>query len=263
MTARSSAAWPETPEELERVQWELAAATPDPWAPPPRAPVGVGGVFVATRPAGPREPGPARDRLWAAAVVVEGPRTVAEGVVGGWTAHPYRPGYLALRLGPLLEEAVRALPRLPDVLLVDGTGRDHPRRAGLAVQLGAVLGLPTVGVTDRPLAGRAEDEPGPEPGDFSPLLLGGVVVGAVVRTRSGTRPVIVHAAWRTDVETARDLVGACAGRGRTPEPLRRARFLARVARAADEGRLPGGRRTAPPWERDERTPGTEPAGPRR
>jgi deoxyribonuclease V len=32
----------------------------------------------------------------------------------------------------------------PDVLLVNATGRDHPRQAGLGVQLGAVLGLPTV-----------------------------------------------------------------------------------------------------------------------
>jgi deoxyribonuclease V len=52
---------------------------------------------------------------------------------------------LAPREGPLLEQAVRALPVAPEVLVVNATGRDHPRRAGLALQLGAVLGLPTVG----------------------------------------------------------------------------------------------------------------------
>jgi endonuclease V len=35
--------------------------------------------------------------------------------------------------------------------VVNATGRNHPRRAGLAFHLGAVLGLPTVGVTTRPL----------------------------------------------------------------------------------------------------------------
>jgi deoxyinosine 3'endonuclease (endonuclease V) len=42
---------------------------------------------------------------------------------------------------------VRALPRRADVLLVDATGRDHPRRAGLALQLGVVLDVPTVRIT--------------------------------------------------------------------------------------------------------------------
>jgi len=54
---------------------------------------------------------------------------------------------LALREGPLLEAAVRALDERPDA----ATGRDHPRRAGLAVQLGTLLELPTIGVSHRPL----------------------------------------------------------------------------------------------------------------
>ncbi|MBV8941103.1 MAG: endonuclease V [Solirubrobacterales bacterium] len=49
----------------------------------------------------------------------------------GWVQGP--PGTLALREGRLLEAAVRALPAMPDVLLVNATGRDHPRGAGLAV----------------------------------------------------------------------------------------------------------------------------------
>jgi len=52
---------------------------------------------------------------------------------------------LALREGLLLEQAMGALPIAPEVLVVNATGRDHPRRAGLALHLGAVLGLPTVG----------------------------------------------------------------------------------------------------------------------
>ena len=44
----------------------------------------------------------------------------------------------------------------PDVLLVNATGRDHPRRAGLAVHLGARLDLPTVGVTNRLLVAAGE-----------------------------------------------------------------------------------------------------------
>jgi deoxyribonuclease V len=56
---------------------------------------------------------------------------------------------LALRDGPLLEAAVRTLPPMPEVLLVNVTGRDHPRGAAPALQLVAVLGVPTGGVTQK------------------------------------------------------------------------------------------------------------------
>ena len=147
----------------------------------------------------------------------------------GRAGAPYEPGLLALREGALLEAAVRALPARPKVLLVDATGRDHPRRAGLALQLGAVLELPTVGVTHRPLAAEGE-WPADERGARSPLLLGGELVGYWLRTRAGTRSLAVHAAWRTDPDTAATVV-LSASRARTPEPLRRARRRAREARA--------------------------------
>jgi deoxyribonuclease V len=142
----------------------------------------------------------------------------------------YEPGLLALREGAVLEAAVRALAEPPDVLLVDATGRDHPRRAGLAVHLGAVLDLPTAGVTHRPLAAEGEWPPD-ERGACSPLRLGGEVVGYWLRTRAGTRPLAVYAAWRTEADTAADVVLATC-RARTPEPLRAARRRAREARTA-------------------------------
>jgi hypothetical protein len=86
---------------------------------------------------------------------------------------------LALREGPLLEQAVRALPTTPEVLLVNATGRDYPRRAGLALHLGAVLGLPTVRVTVRPLVAEGS-RPADRRGAMAPLRLGGEVVGCWV-----------------------------------------------------------------------------------
>jgi len=151
-------------------------------------------------------------------------------VVTGRAGAAYEPGLLALREGPLLEASVRALPVEPDVLLVDATGRDHPRRAGLALHLGAVLDVPTIGVTHRPLLARG-DWPADERGGCSSLLLGRELVGYWVRTRRGRRPLAVHAAWRTSPETAAKLVVDLAAHARTPEPLRQARRIAREARA--------------------------------
>jgi hypothetical protein len=108
------------------------------------------------------------------------PTTVMRIGAGG----PYRPALLSLRQGPLLEQAVRPLPITPEVLVVNATGRDHPRRAGLALHLGAVLGLPTVGVTTRPLVAQGARPPDAR-GATAPLLLDNEVVGYWVRTRQG------------------------------------------------------------------------------
>jgi deoxyribonuclease V len=218
-------AWPQTREELIEEQSRLAALEPTTWQFEPDA--AVGGVFVCY-PRGENGPGHAGDPAWTAACVGR-----ATTVVQGHTGAPYEPGLLALREGALLEAAVRALPELPDLLLVDATGRDHPRGAGLALHLGAMLGLPTVGVTHRPLLAEGE-WPADARGARSPLLLGGDHVGYWLRTKMGTRPLAVHAAWRTNPEAAADVV-LSASRARTPEPLRSARRRAREARALENG----------------------------
>ncbi|OFW77819.1 MAG: hypothetical protein A2Z48_11740 [Actinobacteria bacterium RBG_19FT_COMBO_70_19] len=216
--------WPGTRQGLEDLQRRLAAEEPEPWLPPADGRMTIGAVFAAFSTRADRAP---VERVWVAAVA-GGRRSVITDEVGV----PYEPGYLALRAGAALERAIRGLDEIPDVLLVDATGRDHPRGAGLALHLGAVIGVPTVGVTDRPLVAEPDTE--------GLLVLDGREVGRAVVTRAGARPVFAHAAWKTDVDVAEAVVLAAAGRARTPEPLRRARFLARARRARDEGRLPPG-----------------------
>jgi len=219
--------WPASPEELIETQRALAGATPERWpltdAPAIGACVVVFGRGLAGR-------GARGDPAWAAGAVLLRRRVVAEATVNGAAAAPYLPGLLALREGPGLEAAVRALPLAPDVLLVDATGADHPRRAGLALHLGAVIDLPTVGVTHRPLLARGA-WPEDVRGAHSPLTLGEDVVGAWLRTRRGARPVAVHPGWRTTLEDAIEVVSAAALGHRTPEALRHARHRARIARA--------------------------------
>jgi deoxyribonuclease V len=217
-------AWPQTREELIEEQKRLAALEPERWRIDTDAQ--IGGVFVCFA-RGESGPGHAGDPGWAAASV--GRETA---VVSGYAGAAYEPGLLALREGVLLDDAVHALPALPDVLLVDATGRDHPRRAGLALQLGAVLDLPTVGVTHRPLVAEGE-WPDDLRGARTPLLLDGELVGYWLRTRAGTRPLAVHAAWRTNPEAAAEVV-LSVSRARTSEPLRRARRRAREARAQQQ-----------------------------
>jgi deoxyribonuclease V len=206
------------------VQETLGSAAWTPWRPTGRFEVGACYVcFVQAQPG----TGQAEDVGWAAAAF-----SAELAVTSAVSPAGYEAGMLALREGPLLEAAVRALPTLPDVLLVDATGRDHPRRAGLALQLGAVLDVPSVGITDRPLLSHGE-EPEPERGSASPLEIDGEKVGYLLRTKRDARPICVHAAWRTMPETALEIVLSVTGQMRTPEPMRAARSAARLARARD------------------------------
>lgn len=158
-------------------------------------------------------------------------QVVDESTATGEAGAAYEPGLLALRVGALLESAVHGLAARPDVLLLDATGRDHPRRAGLALHLGAVLDLPTVGVTHRPLVADGA-WPADRAGATSALRVDHTIVACWLRTRSGTRPLVVHPGWRVDLATAVGLVATMSGTRRTPEPLRRARQAARRSRSA-------------------------------
>ena len=236
MTTERHDVWPRTASDLDLQQRRLALLEPPQWIPDERATLHVGGCFLAFA-HGEQGPGAAGDRGWAGAATVECPglrlldATVASCVAGA----PYDPGRLALREGAPLEAAVTQLSFRPDVLLVDATGRDHPRRAGLALHLGTVLSLPTIGVTHRALEATGA-LPGTTRGATSPLSIGDEVVGAWVCTRAGARPVAVHAGWRVDSDVAVDVVLRCTGTAHTPEPLRRAREAARNERATVEGR---------------------------
>lgn len=170
----------------------------------------------------------------------ESGHVLAEAVQSGVAGAPYIAGLLGLRAGESLESALRSVCAAaePDVVLVDATGRDHPRGAGLALHLGAALGVPSVGVTNRVLV-AAFEQPEDRTGAVIGVCFGGRLVGYALRVRAGANPLLVHAAWRTEPATALAVVRPLIGRWRTPEPLRLARRAARVARARAEGRSPG------------------------
>src|SRR5207247_8442409 len=102
-------AWPQTAEELAQVQYALAEAELPEWEPRGETEE-IGGCFVCFE-RGASGPGHAGDRGWAGAALSSGATAVALGRAGA----EYEPGLLALREGRLLEDAVRALPRAPDV----------------------------------------------------------------------------------------------------------------------------------------------------
>ncbi len=175
--------------------------------------------------------------LFAAVVVVEAPSfALVERVgVSGPATFPYVPGLLSFREAPALIEAFRKLKTRPDVVLCDGQGVAHPRRLGIASHLGLWLGLPTVGCAKSHLFGQYE-EPGRDRGSWSPLRAGNEVVGAVLRTRTGVKPLFVSPGHLCDLDGAISLVLETAVKYRLPAPARMAHdYVNQIRRAVKAG----------------------------
>lgn len=225
--------WPSTHRDLERLQRKLARRVEevDPWRWADDGEPAIAGVFVSlpTNRLQPR----VNDIAWAAAVVMQGGAVVATATATRQLARPYQAGYLSLTIGPILEDVAAALSVRPDLMLVNAAGRDHVRGAGLAIQLGAALDVPTVGVTEHPDVGDAP-EPDAHRGDWTPVRIDNRLVGFRVRTLAKASPVMAHAAWLTTPDTARDTVLRTTGRQRMPEPLQRARELSKRLRTEYE-----------------------------
>jgi deoxyribonuclease V len=129
------------------------------------------------------------------------------------------PGLLTFREAPLILAAFEKLKVAPDLVIVDGQGIAHPRRIGLASHLGLCLGLPTIGCAKSRLCGEHE-MPGFEAGSYAELRDNGEVIGVVLRTRAGVKPVYVSIGHLIDLPSAVRTVLDCCRGYRLPEPTR-------------------------------------------
>lgn len=141
------------------------------------------------------------------------------------TSFPYVPGLLSFREVPAALEALRGLGIVPDLLLVDGQGIAHPRRLGVASHLGLLCDIPSIGVAKSRLIGEHGEVPD-QRGAWTPLLDRGELIGAVLRTRPGVKPLYVSSGHRVSLPTAIAYVMACVTRYRLPETTRWAHRLA-------------------------------------
>jgi deoxyribonuclease V len=138
---------------------------------------------------------------------------------------PYVPGLLSFREIPAVLAAFERLRTKPDLILYDGQGIAHPRRIGIASHVGLVLDRPSIGVAKTRLIGEHR-APLKRRGTWVPLLDADEVIGAVLRTRVGVKPLYVSSGHRVCLATAIKWVLACATRYRLPETTRWAHRLA-------------------------------------
>lgn len=163
----------------------------------------------------------------AAVVVLDFPSLVPreQAIVRRRTRFPYVPGYLSFRETPAVLAAMAKLRIKPDLLLCDGQGIAHPRRFGMACHLGLLTGIASIGVAKSRLIGTHDLVP-EQKGAWRPLMDDAEVIGAVLRTRTGIKPVYVSVGHRISLATAIHYVLRCTTRYRLPETTRCAHHLA-------------------------------------
>ncbi|MCK4225150.1 MAG: endonuclease V [candidate division Zixibacteria bacterium] len=146
---------------------------------------------------------------------------------------PYTPGFFAFSAGSAILSAIKKIERSefgscgPDLIIFPGRGIAHPRGLGLASHLGVLLDLPTIACSKTPLW---KDYPEPPLKKGANVFLEGQdkkLIGAVVRTREGKKPIFVTPGHKISIQTAVRVILQCSPLYRIPEPLRQAHILAK------------------------------------
>ena len=100
------------------------------------------------------------DQGFASAVLwdLQSAKIVTTSKMVGKVSVEYVPGFLGFREGSLILAAARRLAGSADVFMVDGHGRVHPRRFGLACHVGLALAKPTIGVAKSRFYGKVDGD---------------------------------------------------------------------------------------------------------
>jgi len=144
---------------------------------------------------------------------------------------PYIPGLLSFRESPALIAAFARLRIEPDLILIDGHGRAHPRLFGIACHIGVLFDKPAIGCAKSLLVGEHQ-EPDLRAGSTAPLMFRGERVGMVLRTRENVKPIFVTQGHRVSLESAVRLVQQAVDGFRIPKPTREADHFVRDLKRA-------------------------------
>ncbi|MCA9054112.1 MAG: endonuclease V [Planctomycetaceae bacterium] len=142
---------------------------------------------------------------------------------------PYIPGYLTFRELPVLQTLWDRLVMTSAgsiVCMIDGNGRLHPQRGGIACCFGVINDVPTIGVTKSLLCGRVETPNSPA---TTPAMIrdGDELLGMAMWNRRSRRPIYISVGHRITLQESVDLVAHSMTDHRLPEPTFRADRLSK------------------------------------
>jgi len=101
---------------------------------------------------------------------------------------------------------------------------------GIASHLGVILKRPTIGCAKSRLVGDC-DPVGELKGDYSFLRYRGRIIGAVMRTRQGVKPLFVSPGYGVALDDCIGMALKTCSRYKIPEPIRQAHILVNSIRS--------------------------------
>lgn len=125
---------------------------------------------------------------------------------------PYIPGFLAYREAKAMIKAIGKVKDRIDILMIDGFGINHPRRCGIATQIGLKLDMPTIGVGKSFLCGEIQED------DY--IYQDEERVGKLLFSPTSKKPVYVSPGHKISLDTSVEIVEKCMAGYRLPEPTR-------------------------------------------
>ncbi|NUM35320.1 MAG: endonuclease V [Candidatus Brocadiae bacterium] len=146
------------------------------------------------------------------------------------SSFPYVPGYFCFREGPPLlsfyEKLRDQYQIFPDLIIIDGHGTAHPRKLGVACWMGIATKVPTIGCAKDTLVhyeGALEEKKAAR----LPVFVDKDLVGYVLRTQDGIKPLFVSPGHLVSLETSALVILGLPGEYRIPDILRNADQAAR------------------------------------
>ncbi len=144
------------------------------------------------------------------------------------TRVPYIPSLLLFREIQPMMLSIKKLQIQPDLFLVDGHGIAHPYHYGLACHLGLTTGKPTIGIAKSKLIGEVANTR--KRAEFAFLKYRNEVVGAIVTSKHGAKPVYISIGHMISLSTSLKIVTQCILNSHIPEPVRQAHWIANAVK---------------------------------
>jgi len=142
----------------------------------------------------------------------------------GKVSLPYMSGLLFYREGPAILEAFSLLQQKPDILLVQGNGILHPRRCGIASQIGIMLDIPTIGIAKSLALGEVNN---------GTIYIEKEARGYEVMSRDHARPLYVSPGHHISLQTSIEIIRkSLVYPHKLPEPLHLAARYAKKVKDA-------------------------------
>ncbi len=141
------------------------------------------------------------------------------------TDFPYVPGFFGFREGAIIIRVLHRLSLDSDLLMINAHGIAHPERFGCASHIGVLMRRPTIGVASRVLCGSYKVKPS-KVGEWVLLRHSNQIVGAVLKSKEGCRPIVISPGHLITLEKSISIVKKFLRGKKFPEPLYMAHKMA-------------------------------------